>query len=300
MLLRRFRPALSTGVPAMLLAVFLGAAPAHTATVAVTNPGFETPFANNGFVIIGAPVGWSIYNAANINGTSDSVGVINPAGTAHFPAGAAEGRNAAVIFMDGPATGEAGLEQTLAATLQAERRYTLRVEVGNIAAGTANFGYFNLAGFPGYRVDLLAGTNVLASDNNTLAGSIPEGEFRTATVVASIGATNAALGAALRIRLVNLNISGPPAEPGIEVNFDNVRLTEEPRRPVLSGRRAPGGGLELHWVDVSGRFTLQSATNLPSVAWQNVPGVPTATNGSNFVSLPATGAGSFLRLHAAE
>ena len=38
--------------------------------------------------------------------------------------------------------------------------------------------FFDLSGFPGYAVQLLAGGVVVAEDHNTLAGSIPEGEFR--------------------------------------------------------------------------------------------------------------------------
>jgi hypothetical protein len=217
----------------------LGAGASRGATVAIENPGFEAQTVDAGFVLLGSPTGWTIYNPANINGGSDSVGLINPAGTDHFPGGAAEGSNAAVVFMDGPATGEAGLQQTLATTLQPQTRYSLSAAIGNIAAGTANFGYFNLTGFPGYRVDLLAGATVIASDNNSLANVIPDGEFRTSTITAAIGAAHPRLGQPLTIRLVNLNQPGTAEAPGIEVNFDAVRLVAVPL-PPLSSRRAAG------------------------------------------------------------
>ena len=40
----------------------------------------------------------------------------------------------------------------------------------------------------------------------------------------AIGEAHPQLGAQLEVRLINLNIPGPPATPGIEVNFDDVRL----------------------------------------------------------------------------
>ncbi len=273
---------------------------AGAAVISIANAGFETNFAANGFVVITTPASWSIYNPQNINQFSDAVGVINPTGTQHYPNGAAVGRNAAVIFMDGPATGEAGLQQTLAATLQAERRYTLQVEVGNIASGTANFGYFNLAGFPGYRIDLFAGNFLLGSDSNSLAASIPEGEFRTSTIVAAITNMHPALSLPFTIRLVNLNQPGTQAEPGIEVNFDQVRLTEEPRRPALTLRRGPEHAIEIIWVDVSRHFILQSAHDLSPPVWQNVPGLPAPIHGTNQVTFSTTNGMSFYRLLATE
>jgi hypothetical protein len=212
----------SVFLPIGLLALAI-AQSSSAATISITNPGFESQFLNNGIVQIVTPTGWSIYNPQNIDQNADSVGIINPAGTAHYPGGAAEGRNASVIFMGGSATGEAGFFQALGDTLQAGMRYTLEVEVGNIASGTANFGFFDLDGFPGYRIDLLAGSTVIASDNNTL--SIPEGEFRTSTIQVDIEESHPALGSLLGLRLVNLNISGTAEEPGIEVNFDDARLT---------------------------------------------------------------------------
>lgn len=208
-----------------LLALAVGQS-SFAATISITNPGFESQFLNNGIVQIVTPTGWSIYNPQNIDQNADSVGIINPTGTAHYPGGAAEGRNASVIFMDGPATGEAGFFQTLGDSLQANMRYSLSVAVGNIASGTANFGFFDLDGFPGYRIDLLSGSTVIASDNNTL--SIPEGEFRTSLLEVDIGSSHPELGGALGIRLVNLNIPGTPQDPGIEVNFDNVQLSAVP------------------------------------------------------------------------
>ena len=115
--------------------------------------------------------------------------------------------------------------QTLSDTLAANTLYTLRVLVGNIASGVSvDTTYFNLDGFPGYRIDLLAGGSVLASDNNSLAGAIPEGEFRESTV-SYLSGGSVTPGQALGIRLVNLNVVDP-LFPGAdwEVDFDNVRL----------------------------------------------------------------------------
>lgn len=143
-----------------------------------------------------------------------------------------EGRNAALVYLAGqPGAGEAGLFQTLGATLQPSTQYTLSVAVGNIDSGTGlppfdGFGFFNLAGFPGYRVELRAGDVLLAADDNSLQTA--DGTFATATVEATIGADHLALGQPLTIRLVNLNLPGTPDEPGIEVDFDQVLLQAVP------------------------------------------------------------------------
>ena len=123
------------------------------------------------------------------------------------------GTNMGVVFLDDNAGREAGLRQTLAATLQISTQYTLTVAVGNFAPQA---GPFNFTGFPGYRVDLLAGAAVLASDNNTLSPG--EGRFLTSTVSFTTGISHANAGQFLAIRLVSLN------GPGVEVNFDNVLL----------------------------------------------------------------------------
>lgn len=122
-------------------------------------------------------------------------------------------------------TGEYGLAQTLTSTLQANTQYTLEVDVGNIASGIAvdNTSY-NLNGFPGARLDLLAGGTILHQTLIT-PGSIPEGQFATRSVTFTTGATHALLGQALTIRLVNLNVVDPTApNADLEVDFDNVRL----------------------------------------------------------------------------
>lgn len=201
------------------------------ADVAIANAGFETNGQPPATLTVSHPTGWSAYGS--INNTSDVIGTLNPDGSGHFD-GVPEGSNVGLVFLGGPTVAEAGMQQTLAATLAANRRYTVLAWIGNIDEGTANFGYFNLLGFPGYRVDLLAGGTVIASDNDSLNGSIPEAEFRETTFVADIGASHPQLGQALSIRLVNLNVSGPPAAPGIEVNFDDIRLREAAKNESAS------------------------------------------------------------------
>jgi len=197
---------------------------AHAELITVQNAGFETlSLANNTFNVSSpGPAGWSAYGTINHN--NRSIGVVNPTGSTLYPGGAPEGRNVGVVFlMDNPGNQsqfagiESGLVQTLSATLQTNTRYTLTVEVGNMATDPSPQHAFAFTGFPGYRVDLLAGGQVIASDNNSLLPS--EGTFLTSQFSLSIGASHVLAGQALGIRLVNLN-----AAPGIEVNFDNIRL----------------------------------------------------------------------------
>ena len=137
----------------------------------------------------------------------------------------------AVVFLLTGGPTESGIQQTLTDTLQAGLRYTLEVSVGNI---TPDGGPWNFAGFPGYRVDLLAGGQVVASDNNTLLPG--EGVFLESTVSVVVGADHLLLGQPLGIRLVSLD--GPS---GIEVNFDNVRLNAVAvPEPATSGLAAAG------------------------------------------------------------
>lgn len=202
----------------------VAASPARAELLTIQNAGFETLFlADNTFNVSSpGPAGWSAYGTINHN--NRSIGVVNPTGSLLYPGGAPEGRNVGVVFLMDNAGNqsqfagiESGLVQTLAATLQINTRYTLTVEVGNMANDPSPSNTFVFTGFPGYRVDLLAGGQVIASDNNSLLPA--EGTFLTSQFSLSIGASHVLAGQSLGIRLVNLN-----AAPGIEVNFDNVRL----------------------------------------------------------------------------
>lgn len=208
-------------------------ATASAQTIPVVNAGFEADPVPPGAFIALVPQGWTVYDPLGIvNQATDAVGLIRPLpGQDFFPGGVPEGNNAALIYLAGAVDAEVGLEQTLATTLTAATRYTLTVQVGNIASGTSLPGssdggnvFYNLDGFPGYRIDFMAGNTVLASDDNSLGGTIPEGEWRLATVTFETGASHPLLGEALRIRLVNLDLSGSQASPNIEVDFDDVQL----------------------------------------------------------------------------
>ncbi len=224
-----------------IVAIVAGAASADS--IAVLNGGFEDNSVGIQFneFSFGPPANWALHDPNGI--TSGGAGptyylgtltpfVIDPVGNpgvyVNFPDGAPEGQRVAIAFnfAGSSGQGEYGITQTLAAVLEPERTYTLRVEIGNIASGTAMSGDFlDLNGFPGYRIDLLAGGVVIGQDDNGLAGAIPEGEFATSTIVVSTSALHPQLGQSLAVRLVNLNILDPMF-PGanIEVDFDDVRL----------------------------------------------------------------------------
>nr|QIC52997.1 Stig cyclase [Westiellopsis prolifica SAG 16.93] len=195
-------------------------------SIPINNAGFEDPFIE---VVddytVDTPPSWTTYNPNNLipekrtTWTSNNgVGYVGP-GTQFYNQAAPEGRNIGYIYLaQKPGSGIAGFEQILNATLEPDTKYTLKVDVGNFA-GT--FKGVSFAGFPGYRVELLAGDTVLAADHNNLF--IKEGEFKTSTVTYTTTAKDLHLGQKLRIRLINLlqdKFSG--------LDFDNVRLTAEP------------------------------------------------------------------------
>lgn len=231
--------ALARWAGAALAAASLSAA---AAPVALTNPGFEDISDENPMLefTFGPLSGWDLYDPDGVTGGGAGgtffIGTLTPFETspgvyANFPAGAPEGQRVGIAFnFAGSQGSEYGFQQTLAATLAANTTYTLSVGIGNIASATAMSGtFFELSGFPGYRVDLLAGGQVIAQDDNTLAGTIPDGEFATSTVQFTTGAAHALLGQALGIRLVNLN-TVDPAFPlsDLEVDFDAVTLDASP------------------------------------------------------------------------
>ncbi len=232
----------------ILLAILFGTVSVEAISLPVVNPGFEdtTGSASNfNEFTFGAFLGWDLYDDLNAqigNGASNPyfLGTLtpqpdpaSPGDFINFPAAAPEGQRVAIAFnragTDGQ--GEYGLQQTLTGTpLLANRRYTLQVEIGNIATGVALSGEnFILDGFPGYRVELLAGGQPIDSDNNTLAGTILDGEWATSTVTFTTNSSTPQLGGDLGIRLINLN-QLDPMFPGsdIEVDFDDVRLDVVP------------------------------------------------------------------------
>ena len=205
-----FKPILLIRAAALVLP-----AAVHAAALVVTNPSFETPNIANGTFSGNSTTGpagwgWSTYNTGPAS-ANRFFGLWDATGTPSYVA-IPHGQQVGVVFLDDALNLEAGLRQTLSDTLQLMTEYTLSVGVGNFSPP----GMWNFTGFPGYRVELLAGSTVLAMDNNTLTPG--EGIFQTSTVTFATGASHPNAGQALSLRLVSLN------GPGVEVNFDSVTL----------------------------------------------------------------------------
>nr|AIJ28537.1 HpiU3 [Fischerella sp. ATCC 43239] len=200
---------------------------AVTTSIPIKNPGFEEPILKvEGDYTIDAPPGWTTYNPNGLipekrtKWTSNNgVGHVGPNyGQLFYNQQLPEGKNIGFIYLAQKAgSGIAGFEQTLDAVLEPNTSYKLIVDIGNFGG---MFKGVSFAGFPGYRVELLAGDTVLAADHNNLY--IKDGEFKTSTVTFTSAANNPYLGQKLGIRLINLlqgKFSG--------LDFDNVRLITE-------------------------------------------------------------------------
>ncbi|MBM5813098.1 MAG: hypothetical protein FJ191_14265 [Gammaproteobacteria bacterium] len=225
---------------AQSVGVEMHAPPPAAVSLPIVNAGFEAPaIAVGSFSTTAPPNGWVA--VGNIDFSLRTVGVLHPATTQLYPAGAPEGNNVGVVFLlddfavQGLFTNQpAGLAQTLGSTLATSTRYELSVEIGNIANDPDppnNLFQFN--GFPGYRIELLAGGVLLAARENAVLPA--EGTFLTDTLAFESGASHPLAGQALGLRLLNLN-----AAPGIEVNFDDVRLEATPSAWTDLGSAKPG------------------------------------------------------------
>ena len=219
------------------LALYVVHTAANAQPIPIANSGFESNVIGQGAFSVLVPQGWSIYDPSFIiNQNANSVGVIRPdVPQTYFPTGAPEGAQAALVFLAGAQNAVAGLQQTLTNTLQANTRYRCSVQIGNIASGISLPGsadgggiFYDLNGFPGYRIDILAGTTVVGSDSNNIGATIPEGEWREARFHFDTSPSPAQLGQPLGIRLVNLKFPATPGNPNIEVDFDDVRLSAGP------------------------------------------------------------------------
>lgn len=226
--------------PSILAASLALALPSLTfaAPLTVTNPSFEditNETAYNEFTF-GNFNGWQYFGPNTTSGELDAdgffIGTLDPTPGTWFTTGATDGERVAIafLFFNQRLSGEFGLTQTLTHNLAPNTTYTLEVDIGNIASGIAldNTPY-NLSGFPGYRIDLLAGNTLLTSDLNTLSPA--DGQWATSTLTYTTG-NLVDPNQALQIRLVNLNNIDPNHPTAdIEVDFDNVRLSAVPAIP---------------------------------------------------------------------
>ena len=238
---------------ALFLTAFLCALPVSAVIIPVVNHSFEDVAGESSFneFTFGPLNGWDLHDPGGITSGGDGptyyIGTLapqpvgqdgNPEVYEFFPDGAPDGNRVGIAFnFSGSGnTNEYGFVQTLSETVAVNTQYNLRVLVGNIASGDDLGGnFYNLNGFPGYRIELLAidtGANnplgsatVLAVDNNSLAGSLAEGTFQESSIVYTATEGAPSLGLNLGIRLVNLNIVDQNAtNADLEVDFDNVRL----------------------------------------------------------------------------
>jgi hypothetical protein len=203
------------------IAIALDLPAAQAANLTINNAGFEEPIlADNEFSLNEIP-GWQVYDPSDLIpdlGTTDpnvsGYGTFNPPAFI-YPDEAPEGNHVSYLYLiEPPGSGIVGINQTLTNTLAANTTYQLQVDIGNAQAYED---FPELAGFPGYAVQFLAGGKVIAEDFNTLA--IAEGTFATSTLSYTAFADDLNLGQSLEVRLLNLLQS-----EGLEVDFDNVRL----------------------------------------------------------------------------
>ena len=184
--------ALSRQVVATAVMLSLGAvaSTAHAAIVPVLNASFEDP--TTAQFTSGTITNWTLSSPTQ-------QGVFRP--SAFGPAGIGATDPTA---LDQTAFLNSGfISQTLPSVLTVNTQYTLRVDVGDRAD----------LPFPGYAVQLFAGSTLLSQDSSL----VPVSGWLTSTVTFTALPGNPNLGQNLEIRLVNTG--GFP-----QVNFDNVRL----------------------------------------------------------------------------
>lgn len=147
-------------------------------------------------------------------------------------------------------TGETVISQQLSSSLAADTTYTLQVDVG----------YPNTSSGKGYRIELRAGGQVLAQDDNSL--SLTQGGWKTSTINYTAAGDDPNLGNPLTIRLIAKASSGGYRQ----IEFDNVRLTSDPAivSPTGLSSTLSGDSVSLTWSDNSANedgFALEYSIN---------------------------------------
>lgn len=182
-------------VPLALAVSWIASAQETTIPIPILNAGFEAD------VLVCAP-GLNCYNSEVpawlpgwFNGAD--AGTIKP-GPAQYPGGVPGGVNVAFL------QSEAGIFQTLGATLRANTKYTLRLWVGHRADEA----------FTGYVATLLAGSVAVASDDSLSPGP---GTFLEDKIVYNSGPNPVLLGQLLAVSIKGLGTG--------QVNIGNVSLT---------------------------------------------------------------------------
>ena len=180
---------------AAILSFMCAATAANAAIVPVLNASFEAP--QTAVFSPGTITDWVLSDPSN-------QGVFRPSA---FPASGG-GFISGVDQFQTAYLNSGQISQVLSANLLSDTAYTLRVNVGDRAD----------LPFPGYRVQLFAGSTLLAEDTSL----VPNNGFLTSTVTfQTFGGP--LVGQPLQIRLVS---------NGSQVNFDNVRLETAPAVPV--------------------------------------------------------------------
>jgi lysophospholipase L1-like esterase len=214
--------------------------------VAVSNASFESPVLSDSLLAPGpADFGGWVFSAT----PNTFLGIFNPpvgsypaAGGDDPPTGA-DGANVAYLFNDGGPAESVEATQLLSETLQAGNDYALTVAIGRFLPNQP----YSPSTYGGYRIELIAGTTVIAADSDTI--DPPVGEFRDATASVAAGDVPAALlGQPLSIRLT---ISATDVDRS--THFDDVRLIRSiPAVPAMS--RAVLWAVALLLVGVAARI----------------------------------------------
>eukprot|EP01083_Nonionella_stella_P041727 113031_1 len=245
---------------------------ALSTSIFIKNAGFEDdgPLPDNTYQYDSSILAdWSDYDPNNIMALGNT-GIQNPTGGTSFNdpifgSDSPEGSICCYVEQDTNSnTGDGlfGIQQTLSIAIQPDTTYTLSVYVGNTddncwsQFSTDGVDCYSSSGSPGYVVQLVSGTTVLAQDDDSLV--IPDGEWRESIVTVNIYTGNTYIGQALTIRLMNKNL-----DTG-EVVFDDVQLeavkhtsqpTESPTKlPTKPPTRSPS----------KSPLTSQTPTNIPS------------------------------------
>lgn len=206
--------------------------------VVISNPSFETPALPDGALAPGpGTVGdWLFAGTANtFVGIFDPPAGSYPDAAGDGPPSGADGANVAYLFNDGGPAEAVSASQVLAEPLRADMEYLLTVAIGRFLPDQP----YSFSTYGGYRVELLAGSTVIASDSDTIQPVTGSFSDASATVIAN-SVDPLLLGQALTI---NLTISS--TEEDRSTHFDLVRLI---RRSLLPGDGDDDGDVDLEDV----------------------------------------------------